>query len=72
MEPRRLAKTASRSVVGVMNEFRYLAGVYAKLDRESSLLALSMRLADTPCGPLYKRHITPPGALGALVAATSQ
>jgi hypothetical protein len=72
MEPRRLAKTASRSVLGVMNEFKYLAEVYAKLDGESGLLALSMRLADTPCGPLYKRHITPLGELAAVVAAPSQ
>jgi len=37
MEPRRLAKTASRSVLCVMNEFAYLADVYDKLDGESDL-----------------------------------
>jgi hypothetical protein len=71
MEPRRLAKTASRSVVGVMNEFTYLADVYAKRDVESDLLALSMRLAETPCGPLYKRHISPDRELAALVTSSS-
>jgi len=71
MEPRRLAKTASRSVLGVMNEFKYLADVYAKLDGESDLLALSMRLAETPCGPLYKRHISPDRELAALVTSSS-
>ena len=70
METRRLAKTASRSVIGVLNEFTYLADVYAKLDGESDLLALSMRLAATPCGPLYKRHISPDRELAALVATT--
>lgn len=70
MEPRRLAKTASRSVIGVMNEFKYLADVYAKVDAESDLLTLSLRLAETPCGPLYKRHISPDRELAALVAST--
>jgi hypothetical protein len=69
MEPRRLAKTASRSVLCVMNEFAYLADVYDKLDGESDLLALSMRLAETPCGPLDKRHISPDRELTALVAS---
>jgi hypothetical protein len=71
MEPRRLAKTASRSVVGVMNEFAFLAGVYAKVDGGSDLVSLSMRLAGTPCGPLYKRHISPDRELAALVASAS-
>lgn len=70
MDPRVLAKTASRSVVGVMNEFKYLAGVHAKLDGETDLLALSMRLARTPCGPLYQRHVSPDRELAAIVAAT--
>ncbi len=72
MEPRRWAKSASRSVLGVMNEFRYLAaGVYAKRDGASDLLALSMRLAGTPCRPLHKRHISPDRELAALVTSSS-
>jgi hypothetical protein len=47
----RLAKTANRSVVGIMNEFTYLA----------------MRLATTPCGPLYGKHVSPDRELGALL-----
>jgi Domain of unknown function (DUF6933) len=65
-----LAKTASRSVVGVMNEFKYLAEVSANLDEESDLLALSMRLAETPCRPLHKRHIIPDRELAALIASS--
>ena len=71
MEPRRVAKTSSRSVLGVMNEFAYLAGVYARVDGGSDLLALSMRLAETPCGPLYKREISPDRELSALVASAA-
>lgn len=71
MEPRRLAEPASRSVLGVMNEFTYLTDVYAKLDGESDLLAFSMRLAETPCGPLYKRHISPDRQLAALVTSSA-
>ncbi len=43
----RLAATANRSLVGVMNEFAYLAD----LDRAENLdlMRLSMRLATTPC-----------------------
>ncbi len=63
----RLAKTASRSVVGIMNEFSYLAGAWRQ--DEPDLLALAVRLAATPCGPLYKRHISPDRELAALVAA---
>ncbi len=70
MQPRRLAKTASRSLLGVMNEFKYLAEVHAKPDGEFNLLALSMRLAETPCGPLYKRHISPDRELAALVTSS--
>lgn len=62
-----LAKTASRSVVGIMNEFTYLAGAWRQ--DEPDLLALAVRLAATPCGPLYKRHISPDRELAALVAA---
>jgi len=70
MKSRRLTKTASRSVLGVMNELKYLADVYVKLDGVSDLLALSMLLAETPCGPLYKRHISPDRELAALVASS--
>ncbi|MGH9918282.1 MAG: DUF6933 domain-containing protein [Nitrososphaerales archaeon] len=44
--------TSNRSVVGVMNEFAFLAG--ERRDEQADLLALSYRLAHTPCGPLRK------------------
>jgi hypothetical protein len=62
----RLGKTASRRVVGIMNEFSYLADVHRQ--DEPDLLALAVRLAATPCGPLYQRHVSPDRELAALVA----
>jgi hypothetical protein len=61
----RLAATANRSLVGVMNEFAYLAD----LDRAENpdLLRMSMRLATTPCGPLFQRHVSPDRELAALI-----
>jgi hypothetical protein len=47
-----VAKTANRSVVGMLNEFSFLGERF--LDPNSDLLDLSLRLADVPCGPLYK------------------
>ena len=67
MDEVRLARTASRSVVGIMNEFTYLADAWRQ--DEPDLLALAVRLAATPCGPLYKRHISPDRELAALVVA---
>ncbi|MDQ2874697.1 MAG: hypothetical protein M3Y33_07775 [Actinomycetota bacterium] len=66
MERVRLAKTASRSVVGIMNEFTHLADAWRQ--DEPDMLALAVRLATTPCSPLYKRHISPDRELAALVA----
>ena len=63
----RLAKTANRSVVGVMNEFTFLAGAYRGDAPAPDLLAVAMRLAATPCGPLYSKHISPDRELAALV-----
>ena len=63
----RLAKTANRSVVGVMNDFAHLADVHRSRDPEPDLLALSMRLATTPCSPLSARHGRPDRELAALL-----
>ncbi len=57
MEDAWLAKTTSRSVVGVLNEFRHLAQL--ERDRPGNLVALSLRLAGVPCGPLYKTYVEP-------------
>lgn len=64
----RLAKTSNRSVLGVMNEFAYLAGVYRQDAESVDLLPLSLKLAEPPSSPLYKRHITPHDELLAQVA----
>ena len=77
----RLAPTANRSVVGVLNEFTFLADVHradvhrADVRRSDKgradadgLLELSLQLAGTPLGPLYQRHVSPDRELAALVA----
>jgi hypothetical protein len=68
----RLAKTNSRSVVGVMNEFTHLADASTDGGRAGDLDALSLWLAQTPCGPLYKTHVSPDRALAAAITATAE
>jgi hypothetical protein len=63
-----LTSTASRSVVGVMNELTFLAKAYRSPDGVDDLDVLSKHLAQTPCGPLYKSHISPDRELAALLA----
>ena len=63
------AKTASRSVVGVMNEFALLGRVHRDHQGpEADLIALSLLVARTPTSPLYKRQVSPVRELHALVA----
>jgi hypothetical protein len=60
----------------VLNEFTFLADIHradlrrADVDRTDAngLLELSLQLAATPLGPLYKRHVSPDRELAALVA----
>lgn len=47
-----IAKTANRRVLGTMNEFAFLADRYREYSESPDLLALSIKLSDTPCGPL--------------------
>lgn len=62
------AKTASRSLLGVMNEFTYFGNVHREEYRaDEDLVALSVRLAVTPMSPLYKSHGAPDRELRALV-----
>jgi hypothetical protein len=68
MRELRLAKTSNRSVVGMMNEFTFLAESHLGIGAQPDLLGLSVRLAATPCGPLYKRHVYPYRELAALLA----
>jgi len=56
------AKTMNRSVVGMLNEFSFLAECWRPRLGED-LVALSQRLAETPCGPLRKGPISPDRAL---------
>jgi hypothetical protein len=63
----RTARTANRSVVGIMNEFAYLAEAHRDDDPGQDLLDLSVRLATTPCGPLYGKNVSPDRELGALL-----
>lgn len=55
----RFAKTANRSVLGMMNQFSFLAEGYRDYLETDDLLTLSMKLADTPCSPLYKGQVFP-------------
>jgi hypothetical protein len=68
MSDHRLTKTSNRSVVGIMNEFAFMAESYRDHDGDNDLLAMALWLAKTPCGPLYKRAISPDRELAALVA----
>jgi hypothetical protein len=69
MHDHRLAKTASRSVVGIMNEFAHLAEAYRDDTPAPDLRDLALRLATTPCGPLYSKHVSPDRELDALLRA---
>lgn len=68
MSEHRLAKTASRSVVGIMTEFTYLANAHRD-GGPVDLGALSLSLATTPCSPLYGSHVSPDRELAARAAA---
>ena len=67
----RWAKTANRSVIGVMNEFSFLATESRRRRENDDPIQLALWLAQTPCGPLYKGHISPDRELAAAVAAWS-
>jgi hypothetical protein len=71
MRDRRLAKTANRSVVGIMNEFTFLAEAYRSDTPAPDLPALAVRLAATPCGPLYGKHVSPDRELAALLRSVA-
>jgi hypothetical protein len=59
----RFAKTANRKVLGIMNEFTFLIDSYRNRVGEGDLLKLSLRLAHTPCSPLYKTAVFPDQAV---------
>jgi len=68
MTEHRLATTKNRSVIGIMNEFAHLGGAYRLSNGVHDLVALSLRLAETPCGPLYGRHVSPDREVAAFAA----
>ena len=77
MDQARYAKTANRSVVGILNEFVkqaefWLAAYAYEKGDDDDLLAISAKLAETPCSPLYKGPVSPDKALHELVKAGSQ
>ena len=55
MQEVRLGKTASRSALGSMDEFTFLAQTM-RGDTATDLSDLARWLARTPCSPLFKRH----------------
>ncbi len=60
------AKTAGRSLLGSMNDFDRLAGYFRADHGADDLIALSARMAETPCGPLFKSYSSPDRAVLAL------
>nr|WP_242538493.1 hypothetical protein [Trinickia acidisoli] len=67
MQVVKYAKTQNRSVVGIMTEFAHLAEAYRARDKPTELIELSLKLARTPCSPLYKGPVSPERALKELV-----
>ena len=55
METVALGRTASRQVTGILVDFAKGLDIY--LEHEPSLLACSLKLAKTPCSPLYKTTV---------------
>ena len=47
-----IAKTANRSVLGIVKEFVFEAEVYRDHLEDNDLLSLAMRLSRTPCSPI--------------------
>ncbi len=62
-------KTVNRRVVGIMNQFTYHAEGYRDHFGMEDLLAFSLKLAGTPCSPLYKGAVFPDLAVRELVAS---
>jgi hypothetical protein len=61
-------KTSNRSVLGIMNQFIFQAESYRDHFGLVDPLALSVKLAGTPCSPLYKGAICPDLAVREVMA----
>lgn len=60
MDKVQYTKTANRSVVGILNEFVkraefWLAAFAYEKGDDDDLLAISAKLAETPCSPRYRK-----------------
>jgi hypothetical protein len=64
-----VAKTANRSVLGIMKEFVFEAEVYRDHLEDNDLLSLAIRLSGTPCRPIG--HNSPDRLLREMVGAGS-
>ena len=64
------ARTANRSVIGIMNEFSHLAN-HLKRHRDADPIEVALWLAQTPCGPLFGRHGSPDREVAAAVRSWS-
>ena len=60
-------KAINRQTIGVLVDFAKVLPFY--IESAPSLLAVSLKLAGTPCGPLYKSTVLPDRAALALFAA---
>lgn len=70
MDEAHWAKTANRSVIGVMNEFSFLANEWRRR-RDPDPMEVARWLAETPCGPLYQSQVSPDRELTTAVASWS-
>jgi hypothetical protein len=68
MSQHALAKTASRSVLGVMNEFAHLGEAFRDGRNPVDPLELSLWLAQVPCSRLYHTSVSPDRELKALLS----
>ena len=69
MRDRRLAKTANRSVVGMMNEFTYLAGAYRGDTPRRICWPLRCASRPRPAAPSTAKHVSPDRELAALLGS---
>jgi hypothetical protein len=51
--------SAQQSLLGIMNDFVYLADAGRSPTNTTDLLELSHQLAHIPCGPLYRSQVSP-------------
>jgi hypothetical protein len=55
----RYAKTANGSVIGIINEFRFLADTYRDHRGITDTVAVALMLSEIPCGPSTRLMAAP-------------